>query len=254
MKSAADPEAGLQDQEQKALRSGCLKDPESRLRNGRPEKMDRGLFITLEGPDGSGKTTQIGNIAEYFRSKGREVVLTREPGGTEIGEKLRAILLDPQNAGMSAETEMMIYAAARAQHTAELIGPAIERGAVVICDRFVDSSVAYQAFGRGLGDMVKDVNKYAVADCVPDITFFLDIDPAVGRARIAAGRGEEDRMEQEALDFHYRVYDGYKSISAYEPERVIRIDADRDEDVVRDEIIGYLGEYESGTCIYNRGK
>lgn len=184
----------------------------------------RGLFITLEGGDGAGKSTQIRNIERFFTEKGLVVVHTREPGGTAISEKLRDILLDKKNSEMTAVTEMLIYAAARAQHVREFVQPSLERGEIVICDRFVDSSVAYQAYGRQLGDMVSAVNDYAVDGVKPDITFWLDIDPAAGKAR-AAKAGELDRLELEKMDFHYRVYEGYKKIAEQEPARVRRIDA-----------------------------
>lgn len=184
----------------------------------------KGLFITLEGGDGAGKSTQIRNIERFFDEKGLVVVHTREPGGTPISEKLRTILLDKSNSEMSPETEMLIYAASRAQHVRELILPALESGRIVICDRFVDSSVAYQAYGRQLGDMVAEVNHHATGGLKPDITFWLDIDPAIGRAR-AAKAGDLDRLEREQLDFHYRVYEGYRKIAEQEPDRVKRIDA-----------------------------
>ena len=201
----------------------------------------RGLFITLEGGDGAGKSTQIRNIERFFDEKGLVVVHTREPGGTLISEKLREILLDSGNTEMSDVTEMMIYAASRAQHVREFIIPALERGDIVICDRFVDSSVAYQAYGRELGDMVSIVNSYATGGLTPDITFWLDIDPAAGRAR-AAKAGELDRLELEKLDFHYRVYEGYRKIAEREPERVKRIDASETVDAIRDNIYKYLDE------------
>ena len=204
--------------------------------------MEKGLFITIEGPDGSGKSTQVENIVKYFEDKGRTVVRTREPGGTPISEKLREILLDPENSEMSAVTEMMIYAAARAQHVSEKIRPAIEHGEIVVCDRFMDSSIAYQGYGRGLGSVVRDVNMIAVEGLLPDITFFMDIDPAVGRERIARNRGVEDRLEREAMDFHYRLYDGFKAICAAEPERVVRIDADRSVEEIRNDIYAKLDE------------
>ncbi len=184
----------------------------------------KGLFITLEGGDGAGKSTQIRNIERFFSEKGLVVMHTREPGGTAISEKLRDILLDNHNSEMYAETEMLIYAAARAQHVRELVLPALERGEIVICDRFVDSSVAYQAYGRELGDMVAEVNRYATGGLRPDVTFWLDIDPAAGRAR-AAKAGDLDRLELEQMDFHYRVYEGYRKIAEQEPDRVRRIDA-----------------------------
>lgn len=208
--------------------------------------MSRGLFITFEGTDGTGKSTQIEFAREYFESRGFNVLMSREPGGTSISEKLRDILLDKANGEMSPVTEMMIYAASRAQLVSEVIIPAVNDGTVVICDRFVDSSVAYQAFGRGLGDMVADVNSYATTGLAPDITFFMDIDPEVGRSRIAGG--ELDRLEQEKSDFFRRVYDGYKSIAASDPDRVKTIDASGTIEEVRaaievhlDEITGRMG-------------
>ena len=200
--------------------------------------MSKGLFITLEGPDGAGKTTQIDNIVEYFRSTGRNVICSREPGGTKISEKLREIVLDKANGEMAHTTEMLIYAAARAQHVAEKIGPALDAGAIVVCDRFMDSSIAYQGYGRDLGDQVRIVNTYAINGIEPDVTFFMDIDPAKGRARI--GKDVQDRLESEKLEFLYKVYEGYNAIQKAEPGRVVRIDADRDVDEVKADIISNL--------------
>lgn len=205
--------------------------------------MSRGLFITIEGGDGAGKSTQIENIKKYFENKDYKCRITREPGGTPIGEKLREILLDPANKEMSGTTEMLIYAASRSQHVAEVIRPAVECGEIVICDRYVDSSVAYQAFGRNLGDAVWEVNKYATSGCMPDITFWMDIDPEAGRKRIVTRENPKlDRLEQEKLDFHYRVYEGYKSISEKHPDRVKRIDATRTIEEIKDEIYRHLDE------------
>lgn len=201
----------------------------------------RGLFITLEGGDGAGKSTQIRNIESFFGSKGLVVVHTREPGGTPIGEKLREILLDKGNGEMQDVTEMLIYAASRAQHVRELIIPALEEGKVVICDRFTDSSIAYQGYGRELGEQVAEVNARATGGLQPDITFWLDIDPETGRRR-AGKAGELDRLELEQLDFHYRLYDGYKALLEKYPERIKRIDASRSIDEMRDEIYAYLEE------------
>jgi len=201
----------------------------------------RGLFITLEGGDGAGKSTQIEYIEKFFREKNRVVVCTREPGGTRISEMLRNILLDKQNTEMEDVTEMMIYAAARSQSVREFIKPALERGEVIICDRFVDSSIAYQGYGRELGDMVAEVNSYATGGLRPDITFWFDIDPEKGRER-AAKAGEPDRLEREALDFHYRVYEGYKKIAEKEPDRVKRIDATASIEDIKNEIRAYLEE------------
>ncbi|MBQ0040917.1 MAG: dTMP kinase [Clostridiales bacterium] len=205
--------------------------------------MTKGIFISLEGGDGAGKSTQMNNIEKYFNERGYSCVRTREPGGTSIGEKLREILLDPENSGMESVTEMMIYAAARAQIVREFIRPALERGEVVICDRFVDSSIAYQTYGRELGDMVKIVNSYAVDGLMPDITFWMDINPEAGRERIGTREDSTlDRLEREKMDFHYRVYDGYRSLCEAEPDRVKRIDATRTIEEMKDEIYGYLDE------------
>ena len=201
----------------------------------------KGLFITLEGGDGAGKSTQIRNIERFFRRKGLVVVHTREPGGTPISEKLRNILLDNENSEMDPVTEMMIYAASRAQNVREKILPAIERGDIVICDRFVDSSVAYQAYGRQLGGMVEEVNRHATGGLVPDITFWMDIDPEAGKAR-AAKAGDLDRLELEKMDFHYRVYEGYRRIAEKDPDRVKRIDAADTVDNIRDHIYECLEE------------
>lgn len=194
----------------------------------------KGIFITLEGPDGSGKSTQVENIKEFFTKAGREVVVSREPGGTPISEKLRGIVLDADHSEMDDVTEMFIYAAARAQHVAEKIKPALESGAVVVCDRFVDSSIAYQGYGRGLGDQVEEVNRYATSGLEPNVTFFMDLDPEIGRSRI--GKDVRDRLEQQKMDFHYRVYEGYKALAAKYPERIMRIDAAKTIDEIKAEI------------------
>lgn len=209
--------------------------------NGDASAKGNGLFITLEGGDGAGKTTQIGSIARFFEQKDLVVVQTREPGGTSISEKLRDILLDRGNSAMEPVTEMLIYAAARAQLVREFILPELGQGHIVICDRFVDSSIAYQAYGRELGSVVAEVNERATGGLKPDITFWMDIDPAAGRER-ASRAGELDRLELEASEFHYRVYEGYRRIAESEPERVKRIDATRPVDAISDEILAYLQE------------
>ena len=161
--------------------------------------------------------------------------------GTPIGEKLRDILLDRENAEMDAVTEMLIYAASRAQHVRERILPALEEGKVVICDRFTDSSIAYQAYGRELGEQVAEVNRRATGGLEPDITFWLDIDPYVGRER-AGSEGELDRLETEKMDFHCRVRDGYRELTEKDPERIKRIDASKTIEEMRDDIYACLEE------------
>ena len=184
-----------------------------------------GLFITIEGPDGSGKSTQIKKLAAYLEQKGHGVVVTREPGGTRISEKIREIILDRENIEMDPVTEALLYAASRAQHVAEVIQPAVDSGKTVICDRFVDSSIVYQGIGRGLGiDAVENINRIAVKNILPDITFLFQLCPEVGLER-KSEQGEKDRLEQEALDFHQKVFQGYQRLKALYPQRIVVVDA-----------------------------
>ena len=185
--------------------------------------MKKGALITFEGGDGSGKSTQIQRLHEYLESEGYQVLQTREPGGTQISEAVRKILLDPQYSDMDPMTECMLYAAARAQLVAQVIRPAIEKGVIVICDRFVDSSIAYQAFGRNLGDAVMQINNFGIGECMPDLTIYLALDPDLGKNRIS-GR-EQDRIESESGTFHHRVWQGYEELCRMYPERIRRIDA-----------------------------
>jgi dTMP kinase len=187
--------------------------------------MDRGLFITFEGPDGSGKTTQIERLRDFISEKGYDAILTREPGGTAISEKIRELILDKNNMEMDYMTEALLYAASRAQHVAQVIKPGLESGKTVICDRFMDSSIVYQGYGRKLGDCVRVINEYAVDGCFPDITFLLKVDPEVGKNRIKAE--EQDRLELEKLEYHLRVYRAYEELERQYPERIIGIDASR---------------------------
>jgi len=189
--------------------------------------MKQGYFITVEGTDGSGKTTQIKLLEEYLNSKSFDVVLVREPGGTKIGEKIRKIILDTENSEMCMNAEMLLYAAARAQLVSEVIKPAIEMGKVVICDRFVDSSYVYQGFGRGIDlKTIGDINRVAVDGLVPDLTLFFDLDPVFALKRRVDSTGA-DRIEREKIDFHTRVYSGYKKLAMLYPERIKCIDSDR---------------------------
>ena len=198
--------------------------------------MSKGYFITFEGPDGCGKTTQIELVKEYLSSKGFDIVLTREPGGTPISEKIRAILLDSDNKEESEVTEALLYAASRAQHVAEKIKPALEEGKVVLCDRFMDSSLAYQAYARGLGEDVISINMFAIQGCSPDLTIFLDLDPEIGQKR-QVERGKLDRLEQEGLSFQKKVYDGYQQLIKKYPDRIKVVNADRDPDSISKDII-----------------
>ncbi len=204
--------------------------------------MQKGLFITFEGTDGSGKTTQIKLLESYIREKGYEVVLSREPGGTKISEIIRDMILDPANKEIVPLTEMILYAASRAQHVEEVIAPAIDSGRIVICDRYVDSSYAYQGGGRGVDlKLIADVNRVAVNSVVPDLTFFLDLDPEVAIKRRISSTGA-DRIEQEKLDFHKRVYEAYKKLSLLYPDRIKTINAAQSIEEISAQIKHYIDE------------
>ena len=200
--------------------------------------MSKGLFISLEGPDGSGKSTQIEYLKEYFRELSLECIFTREPGGTEIGEQIRQIILDRGNSRMSDMTEALLYAASRAQHVEEKIRPALEAGKIVVCDRYVDSSIAYQGYGRAMGDQIAEINEYAICGCMPDLTILISVDPRVGRKRIAAG--DRDRLESEKLRFHEEVYRGYLELAKKDPERIKTVDGTGTREAIRDEIRSYV--------------
>ena len=174
--------------------------------------MTKGKFITFEGCEGSGKSTQIRLLAEYLDKLGAAYIVTREPGGSEIAEKIRGIVLDGKNKNMSDECEALLYAAAREQHLSEIIIPALNAGKIVICDRYVHSSLAYQGYARGLGaEYIAAVNSRVKREYMPDLTLFLDITPEAAFNR-KHGADKNDRMEQQGLDFHRRVYNGYKEI------------------------------------------
>ena len=196
----------------------------------------RGIFITMEGPDGAGKTTQIEALSTYLKEQGYEVLITREPGGTAISEAVRGILLDPVYKEMKPETELLLYASARAQLVGEVIGPAVDAGKAVISDRFVDSSVVYQGIARGLGvETVYEVNRPAIGAYMPDVTILLDLPAEVGIAR-KKNQAELDRMEQESLEFHKKVAEGYRTLAKRDPERIQTIDATLPIDTICDMI------------------
>ncbi|PKQ17140.1 MAG: dTMP kinase [Actinobacteria bacterium HGW-Actinobacteria-7] len=196
----------------------------------------RGLFLTLEGGEGSGKSTQLKRLVRRIESVGVPVRALREPGGTEIGEAVRNILLDPQSGGMDARAELLLYEAARAQLVAEVIEPALAAGEVVICDRFFDSTTAYQGYARGLNlSEVTQLNLTATAGLVPDRTLVFDIDSMVGVER-AVGTGDADRLEAEDAAFHERVRSGFLAIAAAEPRRVRVVDASGTADEVEQRV------------------
>jgi dTMP kinase len=186
----------------------------------------RGFFITIEGIEGCGKTTQAMMLAQYLKKKGVKVLHTREPGGTDIGKRVRAVLLDPESKGITGLAELLLYSADRAQHLSEVVEPALKRGVTVLCDRFTDATVAYQGYGRGLDmEVIESLNGMATGGCYPDLTLLLDLPVEVGLGR-AIGRNDkngiysEARFEMEAVKFHKKVRKGYLSIAACEPGRV----------------------------------
>ncbi len=214
------------------------------MKTGKQRKAKKtGLFFSFEGGEGVGKTTQIAKLAALFEARGHKVVLTREPGGTNIANRIRSLLLDPKMDGLAPLAELFLYEASRAQHVQEVIRPALERGYVVICDRFADSSLVYQGAGRKLSaKLVKELNKIATGSLQPNITFVLDLNPQIGLARVGA-RGVLDRMEKEKLSFHQRVRSGFRRLVRAEPKRCILIDASRSRDDIHEAIVAKLGKY-----------
>ena len=197
------------------------------------------LFISFEGPDGSGKTTQIRLLAEWLRADGHTVVLTREPGGTPIGDQIRAVLHDPLNTAMVARAEILLYSASRAQHVAQRIRPALAAGKIVISDRYADSTIAYQGYGRGLNlDDVHRVNSIATDGLKPDITFFLDVSLTVSNDRTK--HAESDRIESSGNEFFEKVRNGFLEIARKEPERVIVINSEAKIETTLQKIVNIL--------------
>ena len=197
---------------------------------------DRGWFVTFEGPDGCGKTTQIGLLEAALTAGGHAVTRTREPGGDPVGERVRDLLLSASGNTLSAEAELLLFAAARVQNVCGVVRPALAAGHVVLCDRFTDSTVAYQGHGRGLPlDIIAAINAFATGGLVPDRTFLLDLPPAAGLAR--RSRGEWNRLDRESLAFHERVRAGFLETAAGAPERIVVLDAARPLDVVAHDIL-----------------
>ena len=195
--------------------------------------MKKALFITFEGPDGSGKTTVSTAVTQRLAKEGYPVLYSREPGGIEIAEKIRDIILDPANTAMDARTEALLYAASRRQHLVEKVLPALAAGYTILCDRFVDSSLAYQGCGRQLGmDEVMSINEFAIEGHMPDKTIYLEIDPEIGLERINRNRTCLDRLDQESIDFHHRVCEGYRKVVERYAERMVILDASKEPDQV----------------------
>lgn len=196
----------------------------------------QGVFITLEGGEGSGKTTILKGIIEFLSDK-YEVFSTREPGGSRIAEQIREVILNTENTDMDELTEALLYAASRSQHLKEKVLPNLKEGKVVICDRFLDSSLAYQGYARGIGiEKVLKVNEFAVDNCMPDLTIYIDLDPNIGLSRIKQNRRELNRLDMEKIQFHQKVREGYLIVAEMFPERIVTIDGDRTVEEILDEV------------------
>lgn len=200
----------------------------------------KGSFITFEGCEGVGKTTQVDRLKRYLEKSGQPALFLREPGGTVISEKIREMLLSKENDKMNGKCEALLYSAARAQLLGEVVVPALEKGSIVVCDRFTDSAFAYQGAARGLGvDFIDELNKLTCGDIVPDVTVFLDLHPREAFAR-KGGADKNDRLESQSIGFHEKVYLGYKEIASKYPERFVCVDASKDADGVWEEVIALL--------------
>ena len=201
-----------------------------------------GLFITLEGGEGAGKTTIANAVIDKLSTLGIETLYTREPGGIKIAEKIREVILDRDHTEMDCRTEALLYAAARRQHLVEKVKPAMDEGRIVLCDRFVDSSIVYQGYARGIGmDEVREINQFAIEGFMPDLTIFFDIKPEIGLARIAANDSREvNRLDLEGLAFHELVYEGYKKQAKMNPERIVSVDATKSVETLTDEVCALI--------------
>jgi len=204
--------------------------------------MAKGLFIAFEGPDGAGKTTARQFVADFLSAANIDVQLTREPGGTPLAERIRDVLLTPTDEKFDYKTELLLFFAARAQHVNTLILPAVESGKVVLCDRFLDSTYAYQCYGRGIPRVdIDTLTNYVLRDLRPDVTFLFNVDPEVGAARVAAARGQ-DRMEQEDAGFYAKVQKGYRVMASMDPQRYVNIDANQPLEQVQAQLVPHLQE------------
>ncbi len=203
--------------------------------------MNKGLFISFEGCDGCGKTTALSNVLKRLEEKGIHPLVTREPGGSRIAEDIRNIILDKRNVEEDARTEALLYAASRRQHLVEIVLPALKEGKLVISDRYIDSSLAYQGYARGIGiDEVLSINAFAIDNVYPDLTFFLDLSPEEGLKRMKERTRGSDRLDDEAFSFHEKVYEGYQIVNERFKDRIIKIDAKPSPDVIADEIVEHI--------------
>lgn len=202
----------------------------------------QGYFISFEGGEGSGKTTVLSEVERALISQGYKVCVTREPGGIPISEKVREVILNPGHTEMDERTEALLYAAARRQHLVEKIIPAYQAGSIVLCDRFIDSSLAYQGYARGIGlEEVAQINAFAIDDFYPSLTLFFDLAPEKGLERIALNEGrEKNRLDLEAIEFHHKVYEGYQILLAQNKKRIKRINADATVEQVTEKVLSQI--------------
>ena len=202
----------------------------------------RGKFVTFEGCEGCGKSTQVRLFNEYLTKENIPHIFTREPGGEKISEEIRRILLDANNKEMTNECEALLYAASRVQHLNDRVEPALAQGRLVVCDRYVDSSLAYQGYARGLGvDFVSSINAYALEKYLPDVTIFIDLSPEAAFKR-KHGADENDRLEQAGMAFHQRVYEGFKALAAANPQRYVCVDGNKTPSEIFAEVLSVLKE------------
>lgn len=204
--------------------------------------MNQGRFISFEGGEGAGKTTVIERVEQWLRESGNQVMRTREPGGIKIAEEIRRVILDVSHVEMDGRTEALLYAAARRQHLVEKVLPALAEDQLVLCDRFIDSSLAYQGYARGLGiDEVLSINAFAIEGHMPDLTIYFDVDPEVGLSRIQKDKVREiNRLDQEKLDFHQLVREGYQEVIKRYPTRIEMINANQSIEQVTEDVISVI--------------
>ena len=207
--------------------------------------MKQGIFVTFEGPEGAGKTTVLNKLSAILKEQGYKVLQTREPGGISISEQIREVLLNKDNVSMDERTEALLYAAARRQHLVEKVLPALEEQYIVLCDRFLDSSLAYQGYARGLGvDAVYQINRFAIGETMPNLTLYFDIDPKEGLARIQSNKDREvNRLDMEKLSFHEKVREGYLMLVDRFPERIKVVDASASIDTVLEKSLAIILDY-----------
>lgn len=215
--------------------------------------MRKGVFITIEGGEGAGKSTLIEELSNKMLQRGKMVTTTREPGGIPIAEQIRNVILDREHIAMDARTEALLYAAARRQHLVEKVAPALEQGQMVICDRFVDSSLAYQGHARGLGmDEVWAINQFAIQDLIPDLTIYMDVSPEVGLRRISQAADREiNRLDLEKHSFHEKVREGYLQLLQQNPDRMMRIDAEQSPEKVFHDVLSAIDSRFAGFLATN---